>query len=182
MLKKVLKSLQIGFLHQLKKVPGCESISFITGQVELEHYVAKTGETIYEKLPMELINYNTVDNNLKYALAALISTTGNTRWIGTNSLIDGYSSQSGKDGILETSGVGEFPYITTKDSGGAGSQNWVKFKGVRTAQGAETHTSLGIGLNIVSDYELGTEYASQTISKTLALNDVLTVYWTLTAS
>ena len=78
-----------------------------------------------------LINFNTVNVNLKYAVAALISTTGNTKWVGTNTLISDQGAATGDDGIAET--TGNYPYVTTKDSGGTGSVNWVKWKGVRTA-------------------------------------------------
>lgn len=178
----MLKKLMLNFLFLLKKLPAFKSIAFVTGQVELEHYVAKTGKVIKTVLPMGLINFNTVNNNLKYALAALISTTGNSRWIGTNGLIASNVSATadGEDGIAET--TSDYPYVTTKDSGGTGSQNWVKFKGVRTAAGSETHANLELGLDFNTGSSFTTIYATQTISKSLSTSDVLTVYWTITIS
>lgn len=183
MFKKILKSLQIGFLLRLKKIPLFSSVCFIMGEVETEHYIAKTGKTVYKKLSMGLVNYNAVDNELKYALAALISTAGNIRWIGTNGLIVSNVSATAEneDGIGE-SDTG-YPYITTKDSGGTGSQNWVKFKGVRTAAGAETHTTIQIGLSWGDGEATFVKvYAEQSITKTMATGDVLTIYWKLTAA
>ncbi len=176
----MLKKLMLNFLILLKKIPAFQSIAFITGQVDLEHYVAKTGKIIKTSLPMGLINFNTVDNKLKYALAALISTTGNTRWIGVNGLIvsNTAATADGEDGMGET--TGNYPYVTTKDSGGAGSTNAVVFKGVRTAAGAETHADMELGLDFTDGGSFVTEYATQTISKTLATSDVLSIYWKLT--
>jgi hypothetical protein len=125
---------------------------------------------------------NTVDNNLKYALAALISTTGNAYWVGVDGLMT-QASSDGKDGIVLFATAAGKPTTTTKDSGGTGAQNWVKWKGVRTAAGTEVLTSAGLGLAYSTYSQLiNLSYLTQTISKTLALNDVYTLYWTFTVN
>jgi len=182
-LRRTLKLLLIKSLIWLKNSNKyTRGIAIITGQVETVHRVKKTGEIVKDKYPIQLVGlgagfFNTINNNLKYALAKWIGGSNSGEYIGANGLMTQASSNT-KDGMGETNG---YPYTTTKDSGGTGSQNWIKFKGVRTAAGAESHANMVLGLawDTGAD-DVTTEYASQTISKTLASGDVFTVYWTIT--
>lgn len=184
---KLIQSLIIMFLMWLKKFDAFQSITFITGKFEAEHWCKKTGKTTIDKLPVMLLGSlpfpNTIPNALKYYVAQVISTTGNAAWIGVNSLMT-QASAIDKDGILLTSSsdTNEYPTTTTKDSGGTGSSTSVVFKGVRTAAGAEVIANAYLGLAYTLASKLGTEYATQSYAKTLASGDILTVTWTLTVS
>jgi len=184
LVSKFLIALKILFLRFIQR-HGFKDICFVTGQLEEEHYHAKTGKTTRRKYPVMLLSglpfFNTVNNNLKYAIPALISTTGNTRWVGTNGLMT-TADNVGHDGIVQLAAYGDFtPFTTTKDSGGTAAQNWVKWKGVFTAVGALTIARLDLGLNY-STGSFATPYLNQAVSKVLAINDVYTVYWTLTVA
>jgi hypothetical protein len=179
--KKIVKSLYIGFLRMLKRY-GFADIVLMTGEVELEHWHKATGETTVEKLPLGLVNFNTVGNDLKYQIAQAIGASHDI-YVGQQTLMT-QASAAGKDGIVYNyDGATGYPTTTTKDSGGTGSVAWVKFKGVRTAAGAETFTTVGLGI-VYDDGgpSFDYTYASQSVSKTLASGDVLTCYWTITIS
>ena len=184
---KLIQSVTILFLMWLKKFKPFKSIILLTGKFEAHHYCKKTGKTTIDRLPVTMLNsmpfFNTVDNELLYCLAKVISTTGNAAWIGVNGLMTQASSDS-KDGIIfQTSGdTIDYPTTTTKDSGGTGSSASVVFKAVRTAAGAEAIAAADLGIGFSALAGFGTEYATQTYAKTLASGDILTVYWTLTLS
>lgn len=186
MLKKFITGLVIQFILLLKKMPMFNSIVLVTGQVETEHFRPSTGKRTVKKFPKVFLSsfpfFNTVDNNLKYYIAKVISTTGNATWIGSGSLMTQASYQA-KDGIALTESTTFYPTTTTKDDGGTGAEAYVKFKGVRTAAGTETidGAELGVGL-LSSPWEFGTTYATQTLSQALVASDVYTVNWTITIS
>lgn len=170
------------FIWIKNKIPFTRGMVVLTGQVRDELYDPKTGITTKTIYPIHFAHYNTVNNNLKYAIAKWIGGSNAGEFIGANTLAT-QASPSGKDGICET--TGGYVYTTTKDSGGTGSVNNIVFKGVRTAAGSESHADLEIGLNLdipVSTYDLTTVYAAQTISKSLTSGQVYTVYWTITVS
>jgi len=186
MLKKFIVGLVIESILFLKRFKMFQSINLMYGQIETEYYSAKTKETIKRKFPKhfvgKMIFVNTVANALKYYIAKVISTTGNTAWIGANSLMT-QASYFGKDGIGLTESDTIYSTTTTKDDGGTGSEAYVKFKGVRTAAGSETIDGAELGLQLISSPdEFATVYCTQTLSQSLSVSDVYTVNWTITIS
>ncbi|MGR3218210.1 MAG: hypothetical protein ACUZ8H_00140 [Candidatus Anammoxibacter sp.] len=154
-------------------------IVLMTGQVKDELYDPKTGITIKTVYPLHLASFNSIGTPLKRKIAKWIGASNATEWIGANSLATQASFEN-KDGIAEQ-GTG-YSYTTTKDSGGTGAEDNIVFKGVRTAAGSESHTSLDIGMTIKADFSLTTTYATQTISKNLTNGQVYTVFWTFTVT
>ena len=186
MLKKFITGLVIEGIMLLKKLPMFKSIVLVTGQLETEHYIAKTGLTVKKKYPKEFMEkvplFNTIANALKYYIAKVISTTGNGLWIGSNTLMT-QSLPSDKDGLILTEGAGYYPTTTTKDDGGTGAEAYVKFKGVRTAAGSETIDGASLGLDYLGSGDgFNIEYATGTLSQGLVISDVYTVNWTVTIS
>jgi len=180
--KHKVKNFLIRSLIWLKNTnPLTRGLMIITGQVRDELYDPSTGEIVTQNYPIQLAgNFNTIQNAFKYAIAKWTGASNASGWIGSNGLMT-QASFTGNDGILET-GTG-YSYTTTKDSGGTGAEDNIVFKGVRTAAGSETHATLKLGLSaIASPVEFTTDYASQTISKSLTSGQVYTVYWTVTVS
>ena len=72
---------------------------------------------------------------------------------------------------------------TTKDDGGTGVENYVKYKGVRTAAGSETVDGAELVLYVtLGPDEFATSYATGTLSQALVVSDVYTVNWTITVN
>ncbi len=151
----------------------------ITGYTEIE--VRGSDGTIKYKRKKKC---NTVASALKYALIHHLA--DGTQNYGIDNLFTVSAGQGGasdgKDGIVISNGAAGYSMITTLSSGGAGSTNTVVFKGVYTAAGAYVATTAYLLRNLAwaSAAAPSSYFASQTFSKTLALADQITIYWTVT--
>lgn len=131
---------------------------------------------------------NTIGNQLKYQIAKALG--DGTTDFGIDSLFTTNDNQSGggedgNDGVVISDGTTAYTMITTKASGGTGSENTISFKGIFTAPaGGYTATLMYLGraLDWIDEATPFTnfQFATASISKSLAEDDQLTAYWDLT--
>jgi len=131
---------------------------------------------------------NTIDTNLFQALAnALADGTVNfgiDDLFTTNAATGG--AEDGNDGMALSDGNDGYTCVTTLDSGGDGTEVYAKFKGVYTASGAYSVTTVYLGraldwIDAATPFSTS-QFAYRSASVTMASGQVLTIYWTITFS
>lgn len=154
-----------------------ESCIKISGQID---YEIRRKNKIIDKGSIK----NTIDVDLRQSCAKHLG--DGTHNFGADDLFTASEqlggSQDGKDGIAIRQSTTCTTMITTKDSGGDGTVQYIKFKGVYTATGAYTSNRVFIGKSFDSATVAfdNYAYAYQDLAKTLATGDQLTIYWTIT--
>lgn len=181
MFNLILKNLVIKALLFLKNFKPFQSIGLVIGTVTIQHKSALTGKiktSTFRHLLAPILAYNAMQTAVHYAVASLISTTGNAKWIGTNGLAT-QDQLTLCDGIYINVLTAIKAMATVKYAGGTGAENYVTFRGTYTEPTGFTPAGFNIGIGATPPSTSMTSYATQTYITTINAGDTIIVDWKL---